>query len=124
MGPRVQPPAGRERLIAVWTRAPLAVGAEEMRALAEAGPYQATRSMVRVRVCMESWELATPNCPSTRMLEYVSGQEPTRFCSLHGARSRHRARRHRHPRKPVASGAPAAVASGDNPAPGDSTPPG
>jgi serine/threonine protein kinase len=49
------PPAGRERLIAVWSREPLPLRLEELRSLAESGelpatgPYRATRDMVRVQ---------------------------------------------------------------------------
>jgi hypothetical protein len=46
---QIQPPAGQLRLFAVWARAPLALGAEQLRGMAEAGPYQATRSMERFR---------------------------------------------------------------------------
>lgn len=49
------PPAGNERLFAVWTRKPLPLRLEELRSLVEQGdlpgrgPYQATRDMVRVQ---------------------------------------------------------------------------
>jgi hypothetical protein len=56
-----------------------------------------TGNMVRVRICMESMELATKNCPDSRFLEFMSGTQPRRFCTLHGpVSSRHRTRRHRH----------------------------
>jgi serine/threonine protein kinase len=53
------PPAGRERLFALWTRMPLALRLDEMRNLAERGevpvtePYRATRDMVRVQASVE-----------------------------------------------------------------------
>jgi serine/threonine-protein kinase len=49
------PPAGRERLFALWTRVPLLLRLDEMLKLAEqgtlpvSGPYRATRDMVRVQ---------------------------------------------------------------------------
>jgi serine/threonine protein kinase len=49
------PPAGNERLFALWTRRPLPLRLEELRSLAEQGElprsaaYQATRDMVRVQ---------------------------------------------------------------------------
>jgi serine/threonine protein kinase len=49
------PPAGRERLFALWTRAPLPLSREELRHVAErgelpvSGPYRATRDMTRVQ---------------------------------------------------------------------------
>jgi serine/threonine protein kinase len=49
------PPAGRERLIAIWSREPLPLRLEELRSPAESGelpatgPYRATRDMVRVQ---------------------------------------------------------------------------
>jgi serine/threonine protein kinase len=42
------PPAGQERLVALWTRKPLPLRLEELRNLFEAGPYSGTRNMVRV----------------------------------------------------------------------------
>jgi serine/threonine protein kinase len=48
------PPAGHERLIAVWSRRPLALSPEQLRGLADRGaspgsrPYQATRDMRRM----------------------------------------------------------------------------
>jgi 1A family penicillin-binding protein len=93
--------------------------APQTMAAAQAAPGDANSgNMVRVRVCMESMELATPNCPSVRMLEYVSGLEPKRLCSLHGGHTRHRLRRRRHPRQPADQPAPATAAPGDNSATG------
>jgi serine/threonine protein kinase len=49
------PPAGRERLFALWTREPLGLNREELRRLAEEGewpvsqPYRATRDMARIQ---------------------------------------------------------------------------
>lgn len=89
-------------------------------ASAQAAPGDANAgNMVRVRVCTESMELATPNCPNVQTFSFVSGQEPTRLCTLHGGRSRHRARRRRHPRQPAGSSAPPTAAPGDNPTTGD-----
>jgi serine/threonine protein kinase len=62
----LSPPAGRERLFALWTREPLPRRLEEMLGLAErgelpaSGPYRATRDMVRVQESVrqlgpESW---------------------------------------------------------------------
>ena len=55
------PPAGRERLFAVWSREPLPLRLEEMRGLAEGGrageegsrPYRATRDMKRVKEAVQ-----------------------------------------------------------------------
>jgi hypothetical protein len=63
------PPAGRERLFALWTRTPLALRPEEMLSLAERGrlpvseSYRATRDMVRVQESVrqlrpEDWHAA------------------------------------------------------------------
>jgi serine/threonine protein kinase len=52
------PPTGRERLFAVWSRAPLPLSPQELRSLAEGGraagsrPYHATRDMKRVQQSM------------------------------------------------------------------------
>ncbi len=84
-------------------------------------------SMVRVRVCEESYELATSRCPNTRWLEYVSGRQPRRLCSLHGGGARlrhHPRRRHRRPETspapdqpaPAAPAAPASSAETPTPA--------
>ena len=44
-----------------------------------------------MRICMESMELATKYCPDSRSLEFMSGTQPRRFCSLHGpVQARHR----------------------------------
>jgi hypothetical protein len=49
------PPAGRERLLAVWTRRPLSLLPQQLKGIADraempaSGPYQATRNMVRVK---------------------------------------------------------------------------
>jgi serine/threonine-protein kinase len=43
------PPAGPERLFALWTRRPLPLCLEELRSLAETEAYRATRDMVRVQ---------------------------------------------------------------------------
>jgi serine/threonine protein kinase len=47
------PPAGQERLFALWTREPLPLRAEDLLSLAKGGevpgPYRATRDMVRVQ---------------------------------------------------------------------------
>src|SRR5262249_18370772 len=48
-------------------------------------------SVVRVRVCDETYELASPNCPSTRLLEFMSGMQPRQMCHIHGVQA-HRAR--------------------------------
>jgi hypothetical protein len=53
------PPTGRERLCAVWSRAPLPLGPEQLQSLAEGGqftgsrPYRATRDMKRVQQSMQ-----------------------------------------------------------------------
>jgi serine/threonine protein kinase len=53
------PPAGRERLFALWTREPLALRPEELLSLAaqgelpESGPYRATRDMARVQQSLQ-----------------------------------------------------------------------
>jgi hypothetical protein len=53
------PPAGRERVMAVWTRQPLPLRLEELRSLIDqndvpgAGAYRATRDMVRVRQSLQ-----------------------------------------------------------------------
>jgi hypothetical protein len=49
------PPAGRERIFALWTREPLGLNREELRRLVEEGewpvsqPYRATRDMARIQ---------------------------------------------------------------------------
>jgi hypothetical protein len=66
------PPAGRERLFALWTRAPLPLRWDELVSLAErgevpgSGPYRATRDMVRVQ---ESVERLGPEDWHTTLLE-------------------------------------------------------
>jgi hypothetical protein len=53
------PPAGRERLVAVWTRRPLPLRLEQLSSLVEGGdrpasrPYRATRDMRRVQQSLE-----------------------------------------------------------------------
>jgi serine/threonine protein kinase len=53
------PPAGRERLVAVWTRRPLRLRLEQLSSLVEGGdlpasrPYRATRDMRRVQQSLE-----------------------------------------------------------------------
>jgi hypothetical protein len=53
------PPAGRERLVAVWTRRPLPLRLEQLPSLVEGGdlpasrPYRATRDMRRVQQSLE-----------------------------------------------------------------------
>jgi serine/threonine protein kinase len=53
------PPTGRERLFAVWSKAPLPLGPEQLQSLAEGGqvagarPYRATRDMKRVQQSMQ-----------------------------------------------------------------------
>jgi serine/threonine protein kinase len=53
------PPAGRERLVAVWTRRPLPLRLEQLASLVECGdlpgsrPYRATRDMRRVQQSLE-----------------------------------------------------------------------
>jgi hypothetical protein len=72
------PPAGRERLFALWTRMPLPLRLGELRSLAEqgelpiSGPYRATRDMARVQesvqnLAAEDWQVAVlelNHCPS------------------------------------------------------------
>jgi hypothetical protein len=66
------PPAGRERLFALWTREPLPLRLDEMLSLAEkgevpgSGPYRATRDMVRVQ---ESVQRLGPEDWHTTVLE-------------------------------------------------------
>jgi serine/threonine-protein kinase len=66
------PPAGRERLFAVWTREPLPLRMEELLSLAEqgavpdSGPYRATRDMMRVQ---ESVQRLGPEDRQTCVLE-------------------------------------------------------
>jgi serine/threonine protein kinase len=54
------PPAGRERLVALWSRWPLPLRLEELLSLAERGevpgsaPYRATRDMVRVQESVQN----------------------------------------------------------------------
>jgi penicillin-binding protein 1A len=66
---------------------------------AEASPIAGNSgNMVRVRVCEETYELATRRCTHTRWLEYMSGTQPRRRCGLHPAAStRRRVRRRREP---------------------------
>jgi hypothetical protein len=51
----MEPPAGRERLFAVWTSRPLVLQAEQMKQVVEkgelppSGQYQATRNMAKVK---------------------------------------------------------------------------
>jgi serine/threonine protein kinase len=58
------PPAGRERLFALWTRIPLALRLDELRGLAErgefpiSGAYRATRDMERVQESVQRLEPA------------------------------------------------------------------
>ena len=63
------PPTGRERLFALWTRRPLPLRPEELRALAEqdgagaSGPHAATRDIKRLRQSVrqlppEDWQVA------------------------------------------------------------------
>jgi hypothetical protein len=53
------PPAGRERLFAVWTRRPLPLRLDQLLSLVERGdqpasrPYRATRDMKRVQQSLE-----------------------------------------------------------------------
>jgi hypothetical protein len=53
------PPAGRERLVAVWTRRPVPLRLEQLPSLAEGAdlpgsrPYRATRDMRRVQQSLE-----------------------------------------------------------------------
>jgi serine/threonine-protein kinase len=59
MDVEMQPPAGRERLFAVWTRRPLPLQPQQLQAIADrsempaASPYQATRNMVRVKQAVQ-----------------------------------------------------------------------
>jgi serine/threonine-protein kinase len=66
------PPAGEERLFALWTREPLPLRLDELLALAEqgrlpvSGPYRATRDMKRVQESIhqlrpEDWSVAVLN---------------------------------------------------------------
>jgi penicillin-binding protein 1A len=59
-------------------------------------------NVVRVRVCDESYDLATGQCGSTRVLEFVSGMQPRQIFPLHG-----RGTERRRPRTPVAQPASA-----------------
>jgi hypothetical protein len=78
-------------------------------------------NMVRVRVCTESMELATRYCPNVETLEFVSGREPKRLCTLHTSfTQRHRThRRHRRPAppadQPTAAAAPSDATAASNP---------
>lgn len=47
-------------------------------------------NVMRVRVCDESYDLATDRCPSSRLLEFVSGMQPRHLCPIHGSRARPR----------------------------------
>jgi hypothetical protein len=66
---RLTPPAGRERLVALWTREPLALRRDELRTLAEqgevpvTGPARTTRDLELVQESVEGltageWEAA------------------------------------------------------------------
>jgi penicillin-binding protein 1A len=48
-------------------------------------------NVVRVRVCDESYDMASPHCESTRVLEFMSGTQPRQICSVHGGRGKQRA---------------------------------
>jgi len=56
----MQPPAGRERLFAVWTRRPLPLQPAQLQGIADRGempassPYQATRNMVKMKQSVEA----------------------------------------------------------------------
>jgi serine/threonine protein kinase len=77
------PPAGRERLFALWTREPLPLRLDEMLSLTErgevpgSGPYRATRDMVRVQ---ESVQQLGPEDWHKSLLElnHVSAVEDAR----------------------------------------------
>jgi hypothetical protein len=55
----MEPPAGRERLFAVWTRRPLPLQPQQLQGIADWGempassPYRATRNMVRIKQSVE-----------------------------------------------------------------------
>jgi penicillin-binding protein 1A len=45
-------------------------------------------NVVKVRVCDESYDLATATCGSTRLLEFVSGMQPRQVCPIHSRAAR------------------------------------
>ena len=47
--------------------------------------FNAPTGVETVLIDPESLELATPNCPTTRLEVYVSGSAPTQYCELHGS---------------------------------------
>jgi hypothetical protein len=76
------PSTGRERLCAVWSRAPLPVGPQELQRLAERGqvvgsrPYRATRDMKRVQ---QSMQQLGPDEWHAVSLELDQQQQPAMF---------------------------------------------
>jgi penicillin-binding protein 1B len=46
--------------------------------------FNAPTGVETVLIDPETLELATPNCPTTRVEVYVSGSAPTQYCQLHG----------------------------------------
>jgi hypothetical protein len=77
------PPTGRERLFALWSRAPLPLRLEEMLSLAEkgavpgSGAYRATRDMVRVQ---ESVRQLSPAEWQAAVLELNHGSAGRNAC--------------------------------------------
>jgi penicillin-binding protein 1B len=49
-------------------------------------PFAMPEGVTRVAIDPETMQLATPACPITREEVYITGTEPTEFCSLHGGR--------------------------------------
>ena len=41
------------------------------------------QDQVSVTICTESHQLATPNCPSTRVQRFLRGTQPRSYCSIH-----------------------------------------
>jgi membrane carboxypeptidase/penicillin-binding protein len=51
----------------------------------DAREFAVPSGVVRANLCSESWQLATPDCPSARAEYFVDGSQPTEECQLHSA---------------------------------------
>jgi len=90
--------------------------------------FGAPAGVTSITIDPESGQLATPACPTTREEVFLSGTEPTEFCSLHGGRmttqnpgtgwlSHIFGGKPRTPEPPVYPNAPAGVAASKDGAP-------
>jgi penicillin-binding protein 1B len=72
---------GAKSALPIWTE--FMKRASSLRRYRGATPFIQPPGLVAMHICMDSGQLAGPNCPRTRMENFIDGTQPVVECTLH-----------------------------------------